>query len=370
MAINASGAIQLSGSVAGSSIALELGLSANSTVSLGGAGPRGLAGIASGAIRLAQDFYGKSSGPTVGVYFGGYTMPSFTRNNVTTRINTCGALVGSQTNVGSARSGQGGATVGVNALYYGGYQPSLATPNNSAFVTRINSSGALVGSETQVGCARLCTAGALVGTNGVFFSGGWSYICCTCGIPTTIYCRRFDVVRINACGTSAGINSSITLGVSAPAGSPVGSVGLYYTGTWSDGGAINRAIRYNSSGTQVGSVTTLGTSRVCVAGAPVTSSIALFYGGFLTSTVYRLSTRINACGAIIGTEQTLASASVKAGGGGARVGAVGVFYAGRTGSSGCGTPNATVTRVNSCGTFVSAETTVGTARHNPTGAGL
>ncbi len=62
MTINSSGAVSFG------DINVELGLSRTAQISLGGAGPRGLAGVASGAIRTAADFYGKSNtppGPTV-----------------------------------------------------------------------------------------------------------------------------------------------------------------------------------------------------------------------------------------------------------------------------------------------------------------
>jgi len=46
-------------------------------------------------------------------------------SNIVTRINACGASVGSQTNVGTARSNQAGALVGSNALIYKGGEKCL-----------------------------------------------------------------------------------------------------------------------------------------------------------------------------------------------------------------------------------------------------
>lgn len=61
MALNGSGPISLAGSTSGQSIALELGLSATGTISLNTASVRELAGVASGAIVMPTNFYGKSN---------------------------------------------------------------------------------------------------------------------------------------------------------------------------------------------------------------------------------------------------------------------------------------------------------------------
>lgn len=66
MALNASGPISLAGSTAGQSIAVELGQSATGQISLNDAVVRTLAGVASGAITMPTNFWGKSSGPSVG----------------------------------------------------------------------------------------------------------------------------------------------------------------------------------------------------------------------------------------------------------------------------------------------------------------
>ena len=73
MTLNASGPISLAGSTAGQSIAVELGQSATGQISLNDTNVRSLAGVASGAIVMPTNFYGKSSGPSPGdAYEGGY----------------------------------------------------------------------------------------------------------------------------------------------------------------------------------------------------------------------------------------------------------------------------------------------------------
>ena len=60
MALNTTGAISLGGSTAGQSINLELGQAATAQVSLNATNVRTLAGVASGAIVMPTNFYGKS----------------------------------------------------------------------------------------------------------------------------------------------------------------------------------------------------------------------------------------------------------------------------------------------------------------------
>lgn len=61
MALNLTGPISLGGTTAGQSIAVELGLSPTAAISLNDTAVRTLAGVASGAIIMPTNFYGKSS---------------------------------------------------------------------------------------------------------------------------------------------------------------------------------------------------------------------------------------------------------------------------------------------------------------------
>lgn len=65
MTLNTTGAISLGGGTAGQSINLELGQAATAQVSLNATNVRTLAGVASGAIVMPTNFYGKSSISTV-----------------------------------------------------------------------------------------------------------------------------------------------------------------------------------------------------------------------------------------------------------------------------------------------------------------
>ena len=191
MALNASGPISLGGTTAGESVQLELGGTGTTIISLNCATVRTLAGVASGAITMPTNFYGKSNGRTVGFFYGGE--PVICYSNLVTRINTCGALVGSETNVGTARKSLAGAFVGSNGWFFGGCSGCCRN-----LVTRINACGALVGSETNVGTARRCLAGAPVGSNGLFYAG-----------RTAASSVSNLVTRINACGALVGSETNV-----------------------------------------------------------------------------------------------------------------------------------------------------------------
>lgn len=71
MALNNSGPISLGGSTTGQSINLELGFAATATISLNDADVRELAGVATGAITVPTDFYGKAVSTPRAIIFGG-----------------------------------------------------------------------------------------------------------------------------------------------------------------------------------------------------------------------------------------------------------------------------------------------------------
>ena len=66
MALPSSGAMRM-----GADVNVELSKTATTLISLGQSDVRALYSVASGAIRLAADGYGKSSGPTAGYFAGG-----------------------------------------------------------------------------------------------------------------------------------------------------------------------------------------------------------------------------------------------------------------------------------------------------------
>ena len=92
MALNTSGAISLAGSTTGQSIAIELGQSATGTIALNDTVVRDLAGIASGAITMPGDFWGKSSTIVGPLYYIGDNGYGSAGNNNTTPYTTSPVL--------------------------------------------------------------------------------------------------------------------------------------------------------------------------------------------------------------------------------------------------------------------------------------
>ena len=358
MALNASGQISMAGSTVGQSIELELGGNGTTTISLNDTNARTLAGIASGSISLA-DFYGKSTGPTIGGYYAGnyYTpsVPVFLKN-IVTRINACGSLVGSETSVGTARYFPGGAIIGTNGVFYGGAGVFLTYYNK---ITRVNGCGALVGSETTAGTLRGGLAGSKVGSLGVYYGGSYTG-------PTN------TATRINACGALVGSETLVGTVVDSPAGAYVGSNAVFYGGCEACY-TINssKVTRINACGAIVGSEGHVGAIRRFSHAGSTVGANGLYYAGSGQCIANNIClgsnnkiTRINACGAMVGTETTAGTSRNSLGG--ARIGSNGVFYGGSCCSS---IMRNTTTRINACGALVGSETLVGSNRYGLAGTG-
>jgi hypothetical protein len=102
MTLNSSGPISLGGSTAGQSINLELSKSATAQVSLNDTDVRTLAGVASGAIIVPTNFYGKSA---VTITLSNQSIADFTGGGSTAQagyqLTSAGAaneIVGASTN--------------------------------------------------------------------------------------------------------------------------------------------------------------------------------------------------------------------------------------------------------------------------------
>lgn len=254
MTITSSGTIAFTGTntSAGGTRSIQQEINGNtylspfaSTISLNDAVSRSVAGVPSGAIAFSN-FYGKSW--KKGMYWGGsvFVGKAPTYLNACTRIDYLGALIGGvDTSAGTGRGSGAGAECGENGLFYGG-TPSISGSGAPIDVTRINSNGALVGSETTVG----------------------------------------------------------TAGKSIHGGAPSGGIALFYAGQNFSGVRTNTVQRITSSGATGGSETTAGTARwYGPAGTPVGGN-GLFYGGETSAGKTNLTTRIDSNGAIVGSEFT------------------------------------------------------------------
>jgi hypothetical protein len=349
--MNTTGPISLAGATAGQSIALEIGRTATTTTSLNDANVRTLAGVASGAIVIPTNFYGKSfaTGPTTGVYYAGYRVCTGAYLNTITRVNNCGALIGTEGSTGTGRQSLAGAAANTTTgVYFGGTVYCCCSQTNYRTATRLNKCGALLGS-TCIGpiYGLYGEGGASVGVNAMFFSG----------------CRNGgsnQVSRINSSGAIVGSCTNVGSPRYCNTGASVGSVGAFYGGFYA--GIKNTVTRINACAALVGAETSIGTARFISGGAKA-SSVAVFYGGAICTVTSNLVTRINACGALVGSQTTLTNA--RRGPMGANIGVNAVFFGGSTTAA-----SNIVQRVNNCGALVGSVTTAGTPRFAGGGSGL
>jgi hypothetical protein len=138
MTLNSSGPISLGGSTAGQSINLELGKSATATVSLNDTDVRTLAGVASGAIIVPTNFYGKSN---VSITLGSYSIADYT-----------GGLSIAQAGYQLTSAGVENEIVGASTSFLGNWcTPSGQAVNYEVYVT-------VTGSPLTIGFINAWTA--------------------------------------------------------------------------------------------------------------------------------------------------------------------------------------------------------------------
>lgn len=296
---------------------------------------------ASGIIGL-WSFYGtaKAVNPTVGVYYS---------ESRVTRLDANGALLGTNTSVGTYRYKMGGAKCGANAGFYGGEDTDA---DGIAFYlntfTQITTAGALATTQTTVGLVRGYLAGAQCETASLYYGG-----------TNNTSLRLATATRIST--TGALIGSETTVGTSryGLAGAPVNGNGLFHGGTTT--GNSNTVTIINSNGALVQAETTVGTARAAHAGASVGGN-GMFYGGWTSSRV-NTCTRIGATGSIVGSETAVGTARYELAG--ASIGANGIYQGGLT-----TVYAATRTMISSTGALVGTEAAVGTTQAFHTGTGI
>jgi len=359
MTLNASGPISLAGTTTGQSIEIELGGTGTTQISLNDANVRTLAGVASGAITMPTNFYGKSATSyTTGLFYAGATgTAASTYSNYVTRINACGALIGTESTLagtGNGRISVGGARMGNNAGFYAGVQ-YLTNQKQSI---RINKCGSLVGVVSNIGSYCNSTA----------FNGG-ANACTQATYVQQTTTGTTAMTRLNNCGALISQNCGVDPLYTNQAGASAGSLAVFYGGTCCVCCVppLPRTRRVNKCGALVGSITNVGTGTGGSAGAQIGGN-AVYYAGsincdFFTPTNCVL--RINVCGALVGSVTTVSTARL--GHSGARVCSVGVYYGGAKTST---TRTNEVVRINACGALVGTVGTLGTARTGIAGAGI
>lgn len=293
--------------------------------------------------------------PEIGIHYGGSNPFLSTTYDLVTRLSVDGALIGSESNVGSAVWLLGGGSIGDTALFYGG-QDSAGATIVPVKVTRIDANGAILGSEvTPGGAGRETAAGASL-TTGVMFYGG------AAGIKLTNAVSKFDANGALLTITSSAIGTAR----SVPAGAAIGDMAIYHGGLATVNGAPNNLTTLiDGNGVQHNIENVVGTMTGAGAGVNA-GSVTLFYAGGLASGDTNVVTRIDDNGQIVGAESNVGSARRALSSAG--LGAVGQFYGGADFS----VPAVlnTLTSINNDGSQYGSESSVGTGRFGVAGASL
>jgi hypothetical protein len=119
-----------SGALALGDINVELGNSRTTQIGVGGAAGRGLAGVASGAIRLGADYYGKANFGTLafGIVGGGSAIPSPSSYNTTEKYTYSSDTFAAGGNMSTYRDyGKGAGSDKVMVATYG-YANAASSP--------------------------------------------------------------------------------------------------------------------------------------------------------------------------------------------------------------------------------------------------
>jgi hypothetical protein len=273
MALNSSGPISLGGTTAGQSIALENGGSGTSQISLNDAAVRGLAGVASGAITMPTDFYGKSNAVYFFCYYGSSALHAITSDSSGTifvggEFSSGGTVsVGQVTAAGSAVTTKNfSLAFNTGSLSWLGW--SAATPTNifgGTFFTALkftttaftyvapsyrvdNYSGAPVPYPFSPSQAPLGYGGRQLPNGSIILGGhyGGTY-CCSDFIASQWRLYNSSYAVINGAASSLQGTSVKAVGVDSNNNFYLGNL------TNSSSNYYPQAVKYNSSGSYLGS---------------------------------------------------------------------------------------------------------------------
>jgi hypothetical protein len=287
---------------------------------------------------IVNDIGPAINGTPIALFVGG----SGATAKVSTRIDSNGAIIGSE--VGFSVTIDTGAGAG-----HGGYGMFYYTDSVTGYVELFSYLGVKSEYSTSLSPSSYSLAGVGLGNLGVFYGGNLSVVINT-------------VVRIDGTGTLVGTKNSIGTARRSLAGAGIGSLGIYYGGYTS--AYVNTVTRIDGTGVMVGTESNVGSARAYLAGAGI-GSICIYYGGIGSNGITNKVTRIDGTGAIVGSNSNVGTARQSLAGAG--VGSIGVYYSGNNSS---GTSINTVTRIDGNGVKVGTESSVGTARQSLAGAGL
>ena len=205
MPLNSSGPISLAGTTVGVSIQKELGGTGTTQISLNDAAVRSLAGIASGAITMPTNFWGKGviSGTQKGITAYGSTSSAYL--NVNNLISSSGVVAANGTSSGTARANPAACTYGTDKsiFVYGANNATLYGVRNL-----VSNTGVFAAEASSAGTARSWSCAVSYGTGADV--GLVAYGKNLNAYTPTLYTVRNQITNTGVVGTdtSAPANSS------------------------------------------------------------------------------------------------------------------------------------------------------------------
>lgn len=230
------------------------------------------------------------------------------------------------------------------AMFYAGGQDGN---NNSNQAIRINKDGGLIGPITYLGTARRGPAGAGNTDIGMFYGST------TPNVTSAV--TRID----GKTGLQVGGETSLSIGSGDAGGCTVGPSSspraMYIYTTTNTSGSINSCMQADFNGQQYGGTPAIGTNRHGAGGARI-GEIGMFYAGqsAWNGSKFNTVTRINNSPAQVGGETSVGTArSFLAG---CALEGMGIYFGGMDGGGGYSN---VVTRVNADGNLIGSQTNVG-----------
>jgi hypothetical protein len=359
MPLNPSGAISLAGPTAGQSIAVEVGQSATSQISLNDTIVRTLAQVPSGAVTMPTNFWGKSisTGTQRAIFGYGATVflqPPGVRSSITNLVSNTGAVSGDVPGVGTARTQIAAAGYGGDKALFGfGLTSPAPSSIRTSVVNLVSNTGVVSGDTPTVATARAWLAAAGYGGDKAIFGYGNS-------APSTFNITNLvsntGVVAANSPGVGTARNQLAAAGYG-------GDKAIFGYGLGAPPGVRTSATNLvSNTGVVSGDTPGVGTVRSTLAASVYGGDKAIFgYGVSTPGPVYfSITNKVSNTGVVSGDTPgvgTQRSALAAAGYGGDKA----IFAYGSAGSTAANMRNL-INLVSNTGVVATDTPGVGTAR--------
>jgi hypothetical protein len=283
MALNSSGPISLNSAIAGQSVSLEIGMGSGVQIDMLSANVRTLTGIASGPIRLPNDFYGKVWRPALSYTFSANTTNAslnvasisgyiagvsdivitinsgiwvYSTSTSTPGLTLSGGITGDTVKIvnngyiagmggAGTSSGPGGAGAAGGTALSLGFNTTIDNTNASAYIGGGGGGGGAVlsgGNGAGGGGAGGGAGGATSGNSGGNAGGGSG------GAPGVAGSNGGDAGATNTYGRGGGAGGGGATGAGISYASGGGGGGRIFPGTGGAGGNWSSGFSYGGTG--------------------------------------------------------------------------------------------------------------------------